>query len=165
MVLAAGSNTEAQAFLSRGGQTLMIVRMRGLPFTATTAQVVSKRVSTATANTDWLRPQKKCVGNSPRFVIRQHIVAVNVLMTNLLEKNYFRTREWRTSAVSDVKSDSKEVSHTCTHIHKCEHTDLLVVLKDLPVDTVVLITLKKHESPFANFLDYFIHGGLRYIYP
>ncbi|XP_025115002.1 epithelial splicing regulatory protein 1-like isoform X3 [Pomacea canaliculata] len=38
--VAGGSNTEAQAFLSRGGQTLMIVRMRGLPFTATTAQVL-----------------------------------------------------------------------------------------------------------------------------
>lgn len=34
-----GSNTEAQAFLSRGGQ--IIVRMRGLPFTATASQVVS----------------------------------------------------------------------------------------------------------------------------
>lgn len=34
-----GSNTEAQAFLSRGGQ--IIVRMRGLPFTATAQQVVS----------------------------------------------------------------------------------------------------------------------------
>ncbi|KAL8612408.1 hypothetical protein ACOMHN_008393 [Nucella lapillus] len=36
--VAGGSNTEAQAFLSRGGQT--IIRMRGLPFTATTAQVL-----------------------------------------------------------------------------------------------------------------------------
>lgn len=34
-----GSNTEAQAFLSRGAQA--IVRMRGLPYTATAEQVVS----------------------------------------------------------------------------------------------------------------------------
>ncbi|KAK6178533.1 hypothetical protein SNE40_013306 [Patella caerulea] len=36
--VAGGSNTEAQAFLSRGGQ--VIIRMRGLPFTATTQQVL-----------------------------------------------------------------------------------------------------------------------------
>ncbi|VDI45110.1 epithelial splicing regulatory protein 1-like isoform X1 [Mytilus galloprovincialis] len=36
--VAGGSNTEAQAFLSRGGQ--IIVRMRGLPFTATASQVL-----------------------------------------------------------------------------------------------------------------------------
>ena len=38
-----GSNSEAQAFLSRGGQA--IIRMRGLPFTATTQQVVSDLLS------------------------------------------------------------------------------------------------------------------------
>ena len=36
--VAGGSNTEAQAFLSRGGQ--IIIRMRGLPFTATAPQVL-----------------------------------------------------------------------------------------------------------------------------
>ncbi|KAL8593028.1 hypothetical protein ACOMHN_017958 [Nucella lapillus] len=36
--VAGGSSTEAQAFLSRGSQT--IIRMRGLPFTATTQQVL-----------------------------------------------------------------------------------------------------------------------------
>ncbi|XP_045194207.1 epithelial splicing regulatory protein 1-like isoform X2 [Mercenaria mercenaria] len=36
--VAGGSNTEAQAFLSRGGE--VIIRMRGLPFTATTQQVL-----------------------------------------------------------------------------------------------------------------------------
>ncbi|XP_052815866.1 epithelial splicing regulatory protein 1-like isoform X2 [Mya arenaria] len=36
--VAGGSNTEAQAFLSRGGE--VIIRMRGLPFTATTQQVM-----------------------------------------------------------------------------------------------------------------------------
>lgn len=39
----AGSNTEAQAFLSRGGQ--IIIRMRGLPFTATAQQVVSSHLA------------------------------------------------------------------------------------------------------------------------
>jgi len=39
IVILLGSNTEAQAFLSRGGQ--VIIRMRGLPFTSTTQQVVS----------------------------------------------------------------------------------------------------------------------------
>jgi len=34
-----GSNNEAQAFLSRGGQ--VIVRMRGLPYDCTAKQVVS----------------------------------------------------------------------------------------------------------------------------
>ena len=34
-----GSNTEAQAFLSRGAQC--IIRMRGLPYTATADQVVN----------------------------------------------------------------------------------------------------------------------------
>ncbi|BFZ19205.1 hypothetical protein BsWGS_22244 [Bradybaena similaris] len=36
--VAGGNNSEAQAFLSRGGQT--IIRMRGLPFTSTTQQVL-----------------------------------------------------------------------------------------------------------------------------
>lgn len=36
--VAGGSNSEAQAFLSRGGQA--IIRMRGLPFTSTTQQVL-----------------------------------------------------------------------------------------------------------------------------
>ncbi|XP_041376014.1 epithelial splicing regulatory protein 1-like isoform X2 [Gigantopelta aegis] len=36
--VAGGSNSEAQAFLSRGGQ--VIIRMRGLPFTATSQQVL-----------------------------------------------------------------------------------------------------------------------------
>lgn len=36
--VAGGSNSEAQAFLSRGGQ--VIIRMRGLPFTATAQQVL-----------------------------------------------------------------------------------------------------------------------------
>ncbi|OWF42033.1 epithelial splicing regulatory protein 1-like isoform X1 [Mizuhopecten yessoensis] len=36
--VAGGSNTEAQAFLSRGGQ--VIIRMRGLPFTSTSQQVL-----------------------------------------------------------------------------------------------------------------------------
>ena len=35
----AGSNNEAQAFLSKGGQ--VIVRMRGLPYDCTAKQVVS----------------------------------------------------------------------------------------------------------------------------
>ncbi len=35
----AGSNKEAQAFLSRGGQ--VIIRMRGLPYDCTAKQVVS----------------------------------------------------------------------------------------------------------------------------
>ena len=39
-----GNNTEAQEFLSRGGQ--VIIRMRGLPYDCTAKQVVSQKYFT-----------------------------------------------------------------------------------------------------------------------